>query len=151
MYVHFPNQWHKFKLRCKRDNLLQVVCSVEEPLRSDVHMKSTLRGRLLYICTRFEQKRRMSKNLKIIWTLYVQICRKICGLGCVTRTLVHAWLTQPSPRIFLHICTTHSCWTLCPRTRYRKRRTGRSRTHWGIRWCMRRVLNEGYTTDPCLL
>ena len=35
----------------------------------------------------------------------VQKCRKICGLGCVTRALVHSWFTQPSPRIFLHFCT----------------------------------------------
>ena len=34
----------------------------------------------------------------------VQMCRKICGLGCVTRALVHAWFTQPSPRIFLYFC-----------------------------------------------
>ena len=35
----------------------------------------------------------------------VQMCRKICGLGCVTRALVNAWFTQPSPRIFWHFCT----------------------------------------------
>ena len=35
----------------------------------------------------------------------LQICRKICGLVCVTRTLVHAWFTQPCPHIFLHFCT----------------------------------------------
>ena len=35
---------------------------------------------------------------------YVQICRKICGLGCVTRTLVRALVTKPSPCIFLHFC-----------------------------------------------
>ena len=34
----------------------------------------------------------------------VHICRKICGLGCVTPALVHAWFTQPGPRIFLHFC-----------------------------------------------
>ena len=38
------------------------------------------------------------------WEVGIQICRKICGLGCVTRALVHAWFTQPSPRIFLHFC-----------------------------------------------
>ena len=40
-------------------------------------------------------------GLSVAW-MHVQICRKICGLGCVTRALVHAWFTQPSPRIFLH-------------------------------------------------
>ena len=30
----------------------------------------------------------------------VQICRKICGLGCVTRALVRAWFTQPSPNVY---------------------------------------------------
>ena len=34
----------------------------------------------------------------------IQICRKICGLGCVTRSVVHAWFTQPCPRILLHFC-----------------------------------------------
>ena len=29
----------------------------------------------------------------------VQICRKICGLGCVNHALVRALFTQPSPRI----------------------------------------------------
>ena len=37
--------------------------------------------------------------------LHIQICRKFRGLGCVTRALVLAWFTQPSPRIVLHICT----------------------------------------------
>ena len=36
--------------------------------------------------------------------LQLQICRKICGLGCVTRALVPAVFTQPSPHIFLHFC-----------------------------------------------
>ena len=35
----------------------------------------------------------------------VQICRKICGLGCVTRALVHAWFTQPSPNVYSCIFT----------------------------------------------
>ena len=34
----------------------------------------------------------------------VQIRSIVCGLGCVTRALVRAWFTQPSPRIFLHFC-----------------------------------------------
>ena len=39
---------------------------------------------------------------------YVQICRKICGLGCVTRSLAHTQFTQPSPHIFLHFCTSYA-------------------------------------------
>ena len=38
-------------------------------------------------------------------SIYLQKCRKIHGLGCVTRDLVRAWFTQPSPHIFLHFCT----------------------------------------------
>ena len=38
----------------------------------------------------------------------LQICRKIRGLGCVTRTLVCMRFTQPSPHIFLHICITRT-------------------------------------------
>ena len=35
-----------------------------------------------------------------------QICRKRCGLGCVTCALARAQFTQPSPHIFLYlICT----------------------------------------------
>ena len=34
----------------------------------------------------------------------VQICKKICGLGCVTCSLVRAWFTQPSLHIFKHFC-----------------------------------------------
>ena len=34
----------------------------------------------------------------------VQKCRKICGLGCVNQARTRARVTQPSPRIFLHIC-----------------------------------------------
>ena len=37
--------------------------------------------------------------------LHVQKCRKIQGLGCVNRAYARARVTQPSPRIFLHICT----------------------------------------------
>ena len=36
---------------------------------------------------------------------YVQICRKIRGLGCVSNVRARVRVTQPSPRIFLHICT----------------------------------------------
>ena len=36
---------------------------------------------------------------------HVQICRKICGLGCVNRTHALVQNTEPSPHIFLHICT----------------------------------------------
>ena len=46
-----------------------------------------------------QQEIRRKQNTKVL-----QICRKICWLGCVTRALVHAWFTQPSPRIFLHFC-----------------------------------------------
>ena len=38
------------------------------------------------------------------WYICIQICRKICGLGCMTRALVHAWFMQPGPHIFLHFC-----------------------------------------------
>ena len=34
----------------------------------------------------------------------VQICRKICGLGCVNRARVRVQVTQPSPCIYLPIC-----------------------------------------------
>ena len=46
-------------------------------------------------------------NLSII----VQMCSKICGLGCVNRALVHAWFTQPRPRIFRHFCIGETIWT----------------------------------------
>ena len=36
----------------------------------------------------------------------VQKCRKIRGLGCVNQASNRARVTQPSPCIFLHICTT---------------------------------------------
>ena len=49
-----------------------------------------------------------SQNGKNI-SVNLQICRKIRGLGCVTRALVLAWFTQPSPRIFLLICSDCSC------------------------------------------
>ena len=35
----------------------------------------------------------------------VQKCRKICGLGWVNRARARVRVTQPSPHIFLHICT----------------------------------------------
>ena len=38
--------------------------------------------------------------------MYRYICRKICGLGCVTRALERVRFTQPSPRIFLFFCST---------------------------------------------
>ena len=31
--------------------------------------------------------------------IFIQICKIICGLGCVTRVLVRAWFMQPSPGI----------------------------------------------------
>ena len=34
----------------------------------------------------------------------LQECRKIRGLGCVNRARARGRVTQPSPRIFLHIC-----------------------------------------------
>ena len=39
-------------------------------------------------------------------TKYIPTCRKICGLVCATRALAHMRFTQPSPRIFLHFCST---------------------------------------------
>ena len=36
---------------------------------------------------------------------HVQKCRKIRGLGCVNKACTRARVTQPSPHIFLHICT----------------------------------------------
>ena len=44
----------------------------------------------------------------------VQICRKICVLGCVTHVLVCAWFTQPSPHIFLHFCTVTKLSSMLP-------------------------------------
>ena len=38
---------------------------------------------------------------------FVQICRKISGLCCVNQARTRARVTQPSPHIFLHICTVH--------------------------------------------
>ena len=35
----------------------------------------------------------------------VQKCRKIHGLGCLNRACARARVTQPSPHIFLHICS----------------------------------------------
>ena len=55
------------------------------------------------ICTWIKTDLKKSIHLASVSSL--QICRKICGLGCVTRALVLAWFTQPSPCIFLHICT----------------------------------------------
>ena len=40
------------------------------------------------------------------YPLYQQKCRQICGLGCVNRVQARARVTQPSPHIFLHICTS---------------------------------------------
>ena len=37
---------------------------------------------------------------------WIQKCRKKCGLGCVNRARAKARVTQPTPHIFLHICTT---------------------------------------------
>ena len=37
--------------------------------------------------------------------LSIQKCRKIRGLGCVNQACTRARVTQPSPPIFLHICT----------------------------------------------
>ena len=34
-----------------------------------------------------------------------QKCRKICGLGCVTHAHARAQVMQPSPHVFLHICS----------------------------------------------
>ena len=39
---------------------------------------------------------------------YVQKRRKVCGLGCVNRMRASARVTQPSPHIFLHVCTAAS-------------------------------------------
>ena len=39
------------------------------------------------------------------FVLHMQICRKICGLGCVNHAHARARVTQPSPRSFLNICT----------------------------------------------
>ena len=43
----------------------------------------------------------------------VQKCRKMCGLGCVNHVRAREPVTQPSPRIFLHICMDgcrmHAC------------------------------------------
>ena len=50
----------------------------------------------------------------LVWTWYkmIQVYKyagkypwKIRGLGCVNRVRARARVTQPSPRIFLHICT----------------------------------------------
>ena len=35
----------------------------------------------------------------------IQICRKIHWLGCVNQARTRARVTQPSPHIFLRICT----------------------------------------------
>ena len=36
---------------------------------------------------------------------YVQKCRKIRQLGCVNQACTRSRVTQPSPHVFLHICT----------------------------------------------
>ena len=43
-------------------------------------------------------------------TICLQKCRKIRGLGCVNQARIRARVTQPSPRIYLHIC--RSRWDL---------------------------------------
>ena len=35
----------------------------------------------------------------------IQKCRKIRGLGCVNQACTRARVKQPSPHIFLHICS----------------------------------------------
>ena len=37
-------------------------------------------------------------------TKHVQKCMNIYGLGCMNQARTRAWVMQPSPHIFLHIC-----------------------------------------------
>ena len=61
-----------------------------------------LRWPIPEICRTFSSENFMESSKHGVFV--IQICRKIRGLGCVTRALVLSWFTQPRPRIFLHIC-----------------------------------------------
>ena len=52
----------------------------------------------------FSSDRRWHPKSERMICRYVKKCRKIHRLGCVNQGRTRARVTQPSPRIFLHIC-----------------------------------------------
>ena len=46
----------------------------------------------------------MGSEKYCLFQIIVLICKKITGLGCVTRALLCALFMQPGPHIFLHFC-----------------------------------------------
>ena len=119
-------------------------------MKSRVHFRATRFPWICPVCTRMGKK--MDPRLRELapWTeaarmqpgahlsdhprphthMYIlHEYRKICGVGCVKCVRARARVTQPSPRIFLHICMSncsarlvflnanHAAFTLAPRQR----------------------------------
>ena len=96
--IHWERQVREY-VRVMEQRLREFYTWIAQPLTSYLFTVSLLDWRL-------EQNVTLSRALTAFHSIgYIQICRKICGLGCVTRALVRPWFTQPSPRIFLHFCS----------------------------------------------
>ena len=70
--------------------------------------------RITFYCALFQKPKRLNVELTSLGSISsrkhsqikcVQKCRKMRGLGCVNQARSRERVTQPSPRIFLHICS----------------------------------------------
>ena len=67
--------------------------AIAQPVAVGPETTSLAEGFALYSC---------GEKKILLHSIYV--CRKICGLGCVSHSMACARFTQPSPHIFLHFC-----------------------------------------------